>query len=663
MPQIQSQHATRSGGSPSRQVSEPPSDSADDVVQRRLIGPVDTHVSGGSRARAALVVTMVVAVLAGTGLIAVALNVGAAPAVGQPAPSSPSAPSTSVPTLTNQLPVPTPDAPTPPPATDCVPFQVCAPPTTTTTTPCVGEDCIPLPTTTAPEPDTPEQQDSEQAEELACGMTDFSGCVALGLNVAFRGLVEAALSPILELLAATALSTPTLDQLPGIGELWQNSFGLVLAVYGLLILIGGVVVMSHESLQTRYSIKEIGPRIPVAFLASMLSLFFVDKLIRLANAFSTAILGSDLNPPSLGDTLNEAMSGALTGGLFLILTALVLVVVGIGLLIVYVIRVMITVVLIISGPLFLMFHALPHTDPLAQWWWKATTAVLAIQVAQSLVLLVAVKTLLSGGVHLFTSFGSFGMMIGAIGLFIVLFKIPFWLFAAVKVGSGRSLIGGLARAYVAAKTFGMITGKSGARQARTATAASSSGGRGGAPADPPWPPPPRIAPTPTVVSRRLREQYDAERVRTARRSRLPSQAPRFLQPGAQATTHDPAIPPAAHRPAAPEFSAEASLGAPPALARRVGSRADAPRFEAPGTAQPARPIRVAAVPPPLRFQHPVSDPADLSRPARASTPPPPAPGFRSAHPEPPVGATRPRTPAVPPVTFRAPTSRRGGSTR
>jgi hypothetical protein len=40
-----------------------------------------------------------------------------------------------------------------------------------------------------------------------------------------------------------------------------------------------------------------------------------------------------------------------------------------ALLIIYVIRVVITLVLIVSGPLFLMFHALPHTDGLARRWW------------------------------------------------------------------------------------------------------------------------------------------------------------------------------------------------------------------------------------------------------------------------------------------------------
>lgn len=325
--------------------------------------------------------------------------------------------STQGPMPTNQLPVPTPDGP--PPTTGCVPGQIGC----TSPTPCAGEDCIPQPTTAPPDSDVPEHQEDAPVEDPDCGMTDLTGCVAAGVNSVFRGLAEAALSPILELLAATALSTPTIDQLPGIGELWQNSFEMVVAVYGLLILIGGIVVMSHESVQTRYSVKEIGPRIVIAFLASTLSLFFADKLIRLANAFSAAILGDGVNPPALGNTLSEATNGAFTGGLFLILTVLVLVVVGLGLLIVYVVRVMLTVLLVITGPVFLMFHALPHTDGLARWWWRATTIVVTIQIGQSFVLIVAVKTLLSGGIHLFSSFGALGTIIGAIGLFYVLFKL------------------------------------------------------------------------------------------------------------------------------------------------------------------------------------------------------------------------------------------------
>ncbi|MPZ79654.1 MAG: hypothetical protein GEV28_04345 [Actinophytocola sp.] len=617
---------------------------------------------------------------------------GAGSAAAQPAPTPPLPPfppvdndcipgtictpvTTTEPVPTTLPPLPT-EQPEPlPPCDPTLPMQPCQPSgAPTPTTPCTGEDCIPQPTT--PSPDTGEEPGQPEGDsgEADCGFTDIGGCITNAINALFKSLVDAALSPILELLSHTALSTPTLDQLPGIGELWNNSWQLVLASYGLLILVGGIVVMTHESIQTRYSIKEIGPRIPIGFLASMLSLFFADKFIRIANALSQAVLGDGVNAPSLGSGLSEAVAGATSGGLFIILMGLVLVVVGIGLLIVYVIRVVITLILIISGPLFLMCHCLPHTDPLARWWWKALAATLAIQVAQSLVLITAVRTFLSGGVHLFGStLSALGTVVSAIALFFILFKIPFWLLSAVKVSNGRSLLGGLARAYIAAKTFGMIAGKSGAfGKAGTATAATSSGGgRGGTPADPPLPAQPRIAPTPEAVNRRLRERYDAERVRAARRSRLPSQAPRFLQPGAQATTHDPAISPATQGPAVPEFSsAPTDTTTPPMASRRGGHPAAAPRFQTPSAPRrastqapaqpPARPIQVASVPPPLRFQPATSEPAQLSRPATASSPPPTTPAFRQTHPEPRVGDARPRTPSVPPVAFRAPTPTRRG---
>ncbi|WP_433264830.1 hypothetical protein ACQPZF_36210 [Actinosynnema sp. CS-041913] len=558
-------------------------------------------------------------------------------------------------------PAPTPTQPTSPAPT--TPGQ----PTTTPSTPCTGEACIPQPTT--PPPSTSPQQPGTGTDDSdsGCGITDVGACITEAVNSAFRSIVDAALAPILELIGHTVLSTPTISDLPGIGELWNNSWELVVAAYGLLILLGGIVVMGHESVQTRYSIKEIGPRIPIAFLASALSLFFADKFIRLANGLVLDILGDGVGAPSLGDTLKDAVAGVASGGLFIILVGLVLVVVGLGLLVVYVVRIVITLVLIISGPLFLMFHALPHTDPLARWWWKAITATLAIQVAQALVLITAVRTFLSGGVHLFGStLSALGTLVAAIALFFILFKIPFWLLKAVKVGSGGSFLGGLARAYIAAKTFGMVAGKAGALgRAGGAVGAKSSGGGaggvgrggGGGSTNPPLPAQPRLAPTPEMVNKRLKTAYDAERARAARRSRLPSQAPQFLQPQPQQPTHDPAIIPATPGPTVPEFSSEPTPATP--TLRRDRRPGSAPQFQAAGglrrrgaTPPPARRFRTASVPPQLQF-----------RPATPSTPQPSppkpasaraAPKFRQAQPEPRIGDAYRRTQSAPPPVFRAP---------
>jgi hypothetical protein len=368
---------------------------------------------------------------------ALAAGAWAAPAPPPPTPSptvpplptgDPCAPPSPLPTC--HLPSTTPQAPPTPP---------------TRTTPCTGEDCIPQPATASPSTGPQQPGTGGDNGDPDCGITNIGGCISKAINSVFGDLVNAALSPILELIGHTALSTPTLSDLPGIGELWTNSWQLVVAAYGLFVLVGGIVVMSHESVQTRYSIKEIGPRIPIAFGASALSLFFADKFIQLANALTLAVLGGGVDPPSLGSTLQDAVQGAASGGLFIILVGLVLVVVGLGLLIVYVVRIAIILILIISGPLFLMCHALPHTEPLARWWWKAITAVLTIQVAQALVLITAVRTFLSSGVHLFGStLSALGTLVAAIALFFILFKIPFWLLSAVRVSSRRSFLGGLA---------------------------------------------------------------------------------------------------------------------------------------------------------------------------------------------------------------------------
>jgi hypothetical protein len=570
------------------------------------------------------------------------------------------APTTTPPAPTGTLPIPT---GTPAPTCDFVGQVGCTPPTTE---PCTGEDCIPQPTTPPPGTDPQQPGDGSGESDSECGITDIGACITEAINSAFRGIVEAALSPILELIGNTALSTPTISDLPGIGELWNNSWELVVAAYGLLILVAGIVVMGHESVQTRYSIKEIGPRIPIAFIASALSLFFADKLIRLANGLTLGVLGDGVNAPSLGNTLKDAVGGIQTGGLFIILVGLVLVVVGLGLLVVYVVRVAITLVLIVSGPLFLMFHALPHTDPLARWWWKAISATLAIQVAQALVLITAVRTFLSSGVNLFGStLSALGTLLAAIALFFILFKIPFWLLKAVKVSSGRSFLGGLARAYVAAKTFGMVAGTTGTPGKVSAGVGARSGGsgRGGGSADPPWPAQPRLAPSPEMVNKRLKAAHDAERARAARRSRLPSQAPRFLQPSPQDSTHDPAVTPANKGSNLPEFSSAIAPATP--TPRRGQSPGSAPTFQAAGgpprrgaTPPPARAVRTASVPPQLQFRA-ATPPVPQSSPP-GSTSAPAAPVFRQAQPGPRIGDAYRRTQSVPPPMFRAPTPASGG---
>jgi hypothetical protein len=449
-----------------------------------------------SRALAALAVSLVV-LLGG----ALAVNAAAAPspvpAAAEPPlpplptvapgcpPGSPS-PICSLPTMTPRptltgLPLPIPTS-LPPCVTELpIPQAGCVPaPTAPVPPPCTGEGCIPQPTT-APPPTNPGSNQPGQGGDgrEECGFTAPGGCITNAINDFFRGIVTMALNPLLDLLSKTLLTTPTPESMPRIGELWNNSWQILLASYAMLVLIAGVLLMGYETLQTRHGVKEIAPRIVVGFLAGALSLWVASKAITIANALSQAVMGGGVNADSASAAIKELVTNSITnGGIFIVLIGIVLAGMLVVLLITYIVRVAATIVLIAGAPIALMFHALPQTEGIAKWWWKAFGGCLAIQVCQSLTLITAMKVLLTpGGFNLFgpTTSGLVNLLV-ALALMYILFKIPFWILGSVRGGGGRSLVGSLVRGFIAYKTFGLLGGRGGG-----GGKSRSSGGKGGGP--------------------------------------------------------------------------------------------------------------------------------------------------------------------------------------
>ncbi|UQS26023.1 hypothetical protein L1857_26030 [Amycolatopsis thermalba] len=325
-------------------------------------------------------------------------------------------------------------------------------------------------------------QDGEGEDE--CGITDPVACVTEAIDAFFRTVVTDALNPLLELLGKTLLTTPEPSSLPSVGQLWTESWRILLAVYVIIVVVAGIVVMGYETLQTRYTIKEIAPRVAIGFLAGTLSLFIATKAIQIANALAQAVMGEGVNPQTAGKALTDIVLGALNGGgLWLIFIGLALAVMVVVLLLTFIVRVMLTVLLIAAAPIALMWHALPHTEDIAQAWWKAFGGVLAIQVGQSLAMVVALRVFFAPGG--FTVFGP--TLSGLVNLLLclalmwVLIKIPFWCLAPLRTGR-RSLLGSLARGVIAYKTMGLLGG-AGTALGRKGSKRPSGGG--GAAADPP----------------------------------------------------------------------------------------------------------------------------------------------------------------------------------
>jgi hypothetical protein len=279
-----------------------------------------------------------------------------------------------------------------------------------------------------------------------CGWFDFTCDVSHAITSWFAGLVTSAVNPLLSLIGETALSTPQPGSIPAVAGAWTTSLAIADVLYVLLVLAGGVLVMSHETLQTSYSVKEIAPRIVCGFVFANLSMVLMTQAITLANALSAALAGHGITPgtaaKSLVDTLANTVS---SGGIFLVLLTIVGVVLAVILAFIYVLRLMAIVLLAAAAPLALASYALPQLAWLARWWWRALAAALAIQVAQGLVLTAAVQVFFSPGWLAWDVASPMPHLLVTLCLLYIMIRIPFWISRPVLSPFGGSPVRKAAR--------------------------------------------------------------------------------------------------------------------------------------------------------------------------------------------------------------------------
>jgi hypothetical protein len=288
-----------------------------------------------------------------------------------------------------------------------------------------------------------------------CGLLDFGCYVSNAITSWFAGLVKSAVNPLLSLIGRTALSTPQPGSIAAVQGLWSTGLGIADACYGLLVLVGGIIVMSHETLQTSYSAKEIAPRIVIGFVTANLSMVLMSKAIDLANGLSAAFTAGGVSPQGAATALMNTLGNSVSsGGIFLILIALAGVVLALVLAAVYVIRLMAIVLLAAAAPLCLALYALPQTAWAARWWWRALTAALAIQVAQGLA--AAVQVFFSPGWLPNDISSTLGQTLITLCLLYILMRIPFWVARPVLTPFGRSPLRRAVRFAVTAAVFSRI---------------------------------------------------------------------------------------------------------------------------------------------------------------------------------------------------------------
>jgi hypothetical protein len=280
---------------------------------------------------------------------------------------------------------------------------------------------------------------------------NIGGQISNGIDSWFRGLVSDALNPTLELVGRTVLSTPDVAGQGRVGEIWLLTLGVADALLVLFVLAGAALVMTHETLHTRYALKDALPRIAFAAIVANASLSISGQMIAFANALSGGFLAGGVDPVQASAQLKQFVLAALSGaGIFVILLGLAAAILAVVLLVLYIVRAALILILVAAAPLLLLTHVLPQTEGLAQLWWRGMTAALGVQIAQSVVLATAVRVFFDSGGHAALGLSVSGSLIDlllCICLFWILIRIPFW--AKDMVFSGRrSTVTQIARSYV-----------------------------------------------------------------------------------------------------------------------------------------------------------------------------------------------------------------------
>ncbi|TDD32022.1 hypothetical protein E1287_24480, partial [Actinomadura sp. KC06] len=281
--------------------------------------------------------------------------------------------------------------------------------------------------------------------------------VKQAINNWFKDLVKSAINPVFGLLGKSLLTTPQLDQTSRVRDMWTGSLVVANSCFVLLVLVGALTLMGRQTLQSSYTVKDIAPRLVIGVVLANVSLLLVGKAIAFANGLSAALLGQGVDPAAAAGQLQKIILHSINPsdvGTFIVLVVIWAVFLGTILTFIFVVRMMLTIVLIAAAPLALACHALPQTEGLARLWWRAFAGVLAIQVAQALVFITALKVALTTDMVTWLGWRTPGDQLDlwtVLCLLYILVRIPSWISRWIWQG-------GLSRSPLvrAAKTVAMI---------------------------------------------------------------------------------------------------------------------------------------------------------------------------------------------------------------
>lgn len=231
--------------------------------------------------------------------------------------------------------------------------------------------------------------------------------VILAVVTWFGKVVLAALNGLWDLLAGAIFENPDVTTLPQVAAFAGTSLRIVNACYVLAWLWVAVLVMGRDTIQSRYGVGELVPRLIIGFVAANFALPVCSGAITTANAVTAALTGQDVSSPE-SMRLLRAMAFSSVGSqtqqtpatvLLLVLALLITVLVGL-LMVQWITRVGLLIVVAGVAPIALALHGTPQTEAVAKLWWRTLGATLATVMLQAVALHTTLTVFLSPDANL-----------------------------------------------------------------------------------------------------------------------------------------------------------------------------------------------------------------------------------------------------------------------
>ena len=205
------------------------------------------------------------------------------------------------------------------------------------------------------------------------------------------------LGGLLAFLASSLLLSPDVTVLPQVTSIAGKGALVVNACFIMAIIAAGIAIMTGDSLEIRYGVKELVPRLVVAFALSAFSVPLTGQLIAVANALTLSMTGGSAPTTETVEFVRARLTAALTdtsSGLLLTIIGLMIAVLMFMLVGSWLTR--IGVLLILAGitPVALACYATPWTQGAADLWWRTVLGCLATPTLQAVAFSTGIDLLL-----------------------------------------------------------------------------------------------------------------------------------------------------------------------------------------------------------------------------------------------------------------------------